>query len=190
MRLGRRDRKLTGERVELRRHRRDNYPLYREWYGDHEVWRLTSWMSGPMEPAAADRLVQDRELSASDDSFAIHRRGEKEPIGIVSLMNISRSNGSADLSIIVGPGEARHQGYGPEAIGLLLDYGFERLGLQRVGLSVFEFNEAAISTYERLGFHQEGRVRQAVDREGIRHDAILMSLLKSEWSGSNEGRQT
>lgn len=143
-----------------------------------------------MEPAAADRLIQDRELSPSDDSFAIHRLGESDPIGIISLMNISRSKGSADLSIIVGPEEARRQGYGPEAIGLLLDYGFERLGLQRVGLSVFEFNETAILTYQRLGFHKEGRLRQAVEREGILHDAILMSLPKSEWSGSNRRRRT
>ncbi|WP_160309666.1 GNAT family N-acetyltransferase [Rubrobacter aplysinae] len=185
MRLGRKARKLTGERVELRRHRRENYSFYREWYGDGEVWRLTSWMAAPMEPAGVDRLFDEREMSMSDDSFAIHRIGERTPLGVISLMNISESNGSADLSVIIGPEEARSQGYGPEAIGLLLDYGFERLGLGRVGLSVFEFNEAAISAYERLGFRKEGRLRQAVERNGVLYDALLMSLLRSEWNGRN-----
>lgn len=190
MQLGRRARKLTGEQVELRRHQRDNYPLYQEWYGDREVWHLTSWMSAPMEPAAVTRLFDERELSLSDDSFAIHRRGERKPAGIVSLMNISEANTSADLSVIVGPEEARHQGYGTEAIGLILAYGFERLGLHRVGLSVFEFNEFAISTYERIGFRKEGRLRQAVDRNGVLYDALLMSLLRSEWSGSKDSGKT
>lgn len=184
MRLRRKARKLTGERVELRRHQRDNYPLYQEWYGDRQVWHLTSWMSAPMEPGAVDRLFDDRELSPTDDSFAIHPRGDREPVGVVSLMNLNEANGSADLSVIVGPDGARHQGYGTEAISLLLDYGFGRLGLQRVGLSVFEFNERAISTYERLGFRKEGRLWQAIEREGVSYDALLMSLLRSEWNGS------
>lgn len=182
MRLRRKARKLTGERVELRRHRREHYPLYQRWYGDRGVWHLTSWMAAPMEPTAVNRLFDERELSLSDDSFAIHPRGERDPVGIVSLMNISESNASADLSVIVGPEEARHRGYGTEAIALILEYGFERLGLHRVGLSVFEFNETAIAAYERLGFRKEGRLRQAVDRNGVLYDALLMSLLKSEWS--------
>jgi RimJ/RimL family protein N-acetyltransferase len=56
-----------------------------------------------------------------------------------------------------------------------------------VGLSVFEFNEDAISTYEKLGFRQEGRLRKALKRGGAFHDAILMSILESEW---REGADT
>lgn len=182
MQLKRKAKKLIGERVELRRHQRGNYPIYQQWYGDHEVWHLTSWMQAPMEPAAVDRLFDDRELSLSEDSFAIHRRGESTPVGVVSLISINEANASADLSIIIGPEEARGQGYGKEAITLILDYGFDRLGLRRVGLSVFEFNEPAISTYERLGFRKEGRLRRAVERNGILYDALLMSLLSSEWT--------
>jgi RimJ/RimL family protein N-acetyltransferase len=55
------------------------------------------------------------------------------------------------------------------------------LGLKRVGLSVFEFNKPAISAYEKLGFKEEGRIRQAVQRDGASHDAILMRILASEW---------
>ncbi|MGI8909078.1 MAG: GNAT family N-acetyltransferase, partial [Rubrobacteraceae bacterium] len=63
-------------------------------------------------------------------------------------------------------------------------YGFERLGLHRIGLSVFEFNAMAISAYERLGFREEGRMRQAIKRDHAFHDAILMSILRSEWQRS------
>ena len=173
--------KLVGERIELRRHARENYQLYGEWYGDPEVWRLTSWAASPLSPSAAERLFEDRELSTTEDSFAIHLKGEKEPIGVISLMNISEANDSADLSVIVGHQEDRHHGYGAEAISTLLDYGFEDLGLNRVGLSVFEFNKDAISTYEKLGFREEGRLRQAVKRDRTFHDALLMSVLRDEW---------
>ena len=173
--------KLIGERIELRRHARENYRLYGEWYGDPEIWRLTSWAASPLSPSAVERLFEDREHSPTDDSFAIHLKGEEEPIGVISLMNISEANDSAELSVIVGHPEDRHQGYGAEAIALILRYGFEDLGLNRVGLSVFEFNEDAISTYEKLGFRKEGRLRKAVKRDDTFHDAILMGISRSEW---------
>jgi RimJ/RimL family protein N-acetyltransferase len=173
--------RLVGERIELRRHKRENYRLYGEWYADPEIWRLTSWAASPLSPSAVERLFEDREHSPTDDSFAIHLMGEEEPIGVISLMNISEANDSAELSVIVGHSEDRHQGYGAEAIALILRYGFEDLGLNRVGLSVFEFNEDAISTYEKLGFRKEGRLRKAVKRDDAFYDAILMGISRSEW---------
>jgi RimJ/RimL family protein N-acetyltransferase len=176
--------RLVGERVELRRHSRDNYRLYSEWYADPEIWRLTSWSAAPLRPPAVERLFEDREHSPTDDSFAIHLRDEREPIGVVSLMNVSEANASAELSIIVGHPEDRHHGYGAEAIATLLDYAFGERGLNRVGLSVFEFNEDAISAYTKLGFREEGRLRRALRRDGAFHDAILMSVLKDEWGSA------
>jgi RimJ/RimL family protein N-acetyltransferase len=173
--------RLAGERIELRRHAPENYRLYSEWYGDPEIWRLTSWTAAPLSPSAVERLFEDREHYQKDDSFAIHLRNGDEPIGIVSLMNVSEANASAELSIIVGHSEDRHHGYGAEAIAVLLDYAFGERGLNRVGLSVFEFNEDAIAAYKKLGFREEGRLRGALRRDDVFHDAILMSILSQEW---------
>ncbi len=173
--------RLKGNGVELRRHDRANYPLYARWYGDQEVWRLTSWTSEPMKRAAVERLFEDRERSSLDDSFAVHWEGEDEPVGILSLANINQANSSADLSVIVGNEKDRDKGLGTEAIRILLDYAFDDLGLNRVGLSVFEFNETAIHAYEKLGFEKEGRLRKAIWRDGSFHDAILMSILARDW---------
>jgi RimJ/RimL family protein N-acetyltransferase len=173
--------RLAGERIELRRHAPENYRLYGEWYGDPEIWRLTSWAAAPLSASAVERLFEDREHSPTDDSFAIHIRGEADPIGVVSLMNVSEANASAELSIIVGHREDRHHGYGAEAIAVLLDYAFGERGLNRVGLSVFEFNEDAILAYEKLGFREEGRLRRALRRDDAFYDAILMSVLREEW---------
>jgi RimJ/RimL family protein N-acetyltransferase len=181
VRLGARTRKLEGETVELRRHARANYGLYAAWYGDPEIWHLTSWAPSPLNRAAVEKLFEDRELSPVDDSFAIHVKDEDEPVGVISLMNISDANESAELSVIVGHPDDRHQGYGTEAIALLLRYAFEELGLNRVGLSAFDFNDEAIAAYEKLGFAVEGRFRQAIKRNSRFHDAILMSIMKGEW---------
>ncbi len=181
MKLTGRTKKLDGASVELRRHDRRYYPLYAEWYGDPEVWHLTSWTSAPLSRSSVERLFDQRESSQMDDSFAIHVKGEREPIGVISLMNISEAHDSADLSVILGHSDDRDRGYGADAISTLLDYAFGERGLYRVGLSVFEFNEAAISAYDKLGFQTEGRLRQTVKRDDAFYDAILMSVLKPEW---------
>ncbi|CAN5657289.1 GNAT family protein [soil metagenome] len=177
--------RLKGENVELRRHVRENYSLYARWYGDPEIWHLTSWTSAPLSRSSVERLFEDREKSVTDDSFAIHAKGRREPIGVISLMNVSEANASADLSVILGPPEDRSQGNGADAIRTILDYGFGELKLHRVALSVFDFNEPAIATYEKLGFRKEGSYREAVKRNGNFHDAILMSILSEEWSASS-----
>ena len=184
MQLGGKTRALDGERVQLRRHDPKNYGLYAEWYGDSEIWHLTSWARMPLGRSAVKRLFEERELSTTDDSFAIFVRGQEEPVGVISLMNVSGANESAELSVIVGRPDDRHQGYGAEAIERIVRYAFEDLGLNRVGLSVFEFNEPAIATYRRLGFTPEGRLRRAVKRADGFYDAILMGVLRDEWEPS------
>jgi RimJ/RimL family protein N-acetyltransferase len=181
VRASKRAQRLVGEGVELRRHDRANYPLYARWYGDEEIWRLTSWEPQPPRREAVERLFEEREESPMNDSFAIHREDEKEPFGVISLMNISETKASADLSVIVGDKKNRDKGLGTEAIRTILRYAFEDLDLERVNLSVFEYNEPAISTYEKLGFKREGRLRKAIQRDGSSHDAILMKILASEW---------
>ena len=165
----------------MRRHARANYGLYAAWYGDPEIWHLTSWAPSPLNRSAVEKLFEDRELSPVDDSFAIHVKDEDEPVGVISLMNISDANESAELSVIVGHPDDRHRGYGTEAIELLLRYAFEELGLNRVALSAFDFNGEAIAAYEKLGFAVEGRYRQAIKRNSGFHDVILMSIVKGEW---------
>ena len=179
--MGSRTRTLDGERIQLRPHDPKNYGLYAEWYGDPEVWHLTSWARAPLGRSAVKRLFEEREMSTTDDSFAIHPNGESEPVGVVSLMNVSEANLSAELSVIVGRPDDRSHGYGAEAVAMIVRYAFEDLGLNRVGLSVFEFNEEAIAAYEKLGFVVEGRIRKAIKRRSGFHDAILMSILRAEW---------
>jgi RimJ/RimL family protein N-acetyltransferase len=62
-----------------------------------------------------------------------------------------------------------------------VEHAFSSLGLHRVALSVFAFNERAIRAYARVGFTDEGRAREAIWRDGRWWDEIHMSVLEPEW---------
>ena len=67
---------------------------------------------------------------------------------------------------------------------------FERIGLHRVALSVFGFNERAVRSYEKAGFAIEGREREAIIRDGKRWDEITMGILQRDWRARQAGSQT
>jgi hypothetical protein len=63
----------------------------------------------------------------------------------------------------------------------MVDHAFGTLGLHRIALYVFEFNERAIRAYQRCGFVIEGRSRESIWRDGRWWDELAMSILESDW---------
>ena len=63
----------------------------------------------------------------------------------------------------------------------MVDHAFGALGLHRIALYVFEFNERAIRAYRRCGFVIEGRSRESIWRDGRWWDELAMSVLESDW---------
>ena len=61
------------------------------------------------------------------------------------------------------------------------------MNLHRVDLQVFEFNERAIASYRKVGFREEGRLRQHMYRDGRYWDIIHMGILRHEFMGQEQG---
>ena len=93
---------------------------------------------------------------------------------------------SAEVGIMLGDKSIWNQGYGTEAMTLLLRHAFRTLNLNRVSLHVYAYNLRAIRTYEKVGFVQEGRLRQAVYKFGKYNDMSIMSVLREEWDAKNQ----
>jgi RimJ/RimL family protein N-acetyltransferase len=78
------------------------------------------------------------------------------------------------------------KGYGTEVMSLLLRHCFGTLNLNRVQLRVFSRNARARRTYEKVGFIEEGTLRQAGYNQGKYDDTIIMGILRSEWLSKEE----
>ena len=181
---------LTGERVVLRRHVPDNLRAFERWYGDPEVVRLTRYQDGPMRVDEIERFFAARALGADSLSMAIHVRETDRLIGTCALSQLDSDNGSAMYHITIGEKDAWGHGYGTEATQLMLDHAFGTLGLHRIALTVFEFNERAIRAYRRCGFVVEGRARESIWRDGRWWDELAMSVLAPEWRARRAGARS
>jgi RimJ/RimL family protein N-acetyltransferase len=181
---------LVGETVVLRRHRPENLAAFRRWYSDAEVARLTRYRDGPMRPDEIDRFFTARVLGIDSLTLAVHLRAKDRLIGSCAFSQLDADNGSALFHITIGEKDLWGRGYGTEATRLMLAHAFTNMGLHRVSLAVFAFNERAIRSYEKVGFVVEGRARDAIYRDGRYWDEIDMSMLESEWRATQglEGR--
>lgn len=171
----------------LRRHRPENLPAFQRWYADPEISRLTRYRTEPMTAEGVERYFRGRVLSGDTLSYAIHLAGDDRLIGSATFSQLDLANGSVTYHITIGERDCWGLGYGTEATALMLQLAFEDLGLYRVGLAVFEFNGRAIRAYEKAGFRVEGRLREAILRDGRRWDEITMSVLEHEWRARRAG---
>lgn len=102
-------------------------------------------------------------------------------IGVVRLWRISERNRSAMLTIYIGDKGHWGRGYGSDALRLVLREAFGPMDLHRVELHVFEFNQRAIRSYEKVGFVHEGVRRQALRRGGRYFDILVMGITREEF---------
>jgi RimJ/RimL family protein N-acetyltransferase len=179
---------IEGDRVVLRRHARENLRAFMRWYADPEVARLTRYQDGPMRADEIERFFAMRAVGPDSLAMAIHVRETDRLIGSCAFSQLDGDNGSALFHITIGEHDAWGQGYGSEATSLMVDHAFAVLGLHRVALSVFAFNERAIRAYERVGFVAEGRSRESIWRDGQWWDEIHMSVLLGEWQARQAGQ--
>lgn len=181
---------IPGRLIVLRRHVPANLAAFRRWYGDREIGRLARYQDAPMAPGDIDRFFQARLSGSGSFAMAIHLRDTDRLIGSCALSQLDGDNGSALFHITIGEKDCWGRGFGTEATRLMVDHAFGALGLHRVGLAVFAFNERAIRAYRRVGFVEEGRAREAIWRDGSFWDEIQMSILEREWRASRERQVT
>ncbi len=177
---------LTGERVMLRSMLPEDAEPFFAALDDEEGNRLTgthaTFTFEQIQQWAASRQEQTDRLDLS-----IIDRATGLWAGELAILDWDEDNHSCGFRIAIGP-NGRNRGLGSEATRLVIDYVFEHLPINRIGLEVFDFNPRAIHVYERAGFTREGVLRSALHWDGAYYDAILMSILRDEWSARRAGR--
>jgi len=128
----------------------------------------------------AERLLKLHEDPAAF-TLVICRRENREGIGQVSLVRIDWVGRMATYYIGIADKTHWGRGYGSEATRLMVDYAFDTLNLNRIQLHVSSENKRAIKVYEKIGFKQEGTLREAMYHKGRYVDFDVMGILRSDW---------
>jgi RimJ/RimL family protein N-acetyltransferase len=143
----------------------------------------------PQLPNRAGKIKEAIEKVQQEDpntiELSMRTLADDKFIGFVAFDGINWQHGDTFIGIGIGDPAYRGNGYGTDALRVMLRYGFSELNLQRIQLNVFSYNERAIRSYLKTGFVVEGRMRGMLLRDGRRWDFVYMSVLRDEWMKIN-----
>jgi ribosomal-protein-alanine N-acetyltransferase len=182
---------LTGERVLLRAPRAGDYTAWRN------LRRASRDFLKPYEPRWTDadlsqrvfssRLKRGREeaKAGSDYSFFIFTRAEEQLVGGITLSNIRRRAAQfVNLGYWMGQDFAG-RGYMTEAVGLVIPFCFETLGLHRIHAAFLPDNAASRRVLEKNGFAEEGYAENYLQIDGKWADHVLFGLTRERYDAAN-----
>jgi [ribosomal protein S5]-alanine N-acetyltransferase len=103
-----------------------------------------------------------------------------EFLGTVGLNNWSPYSRKAEVGYELHP-DFWGKGITTEAVSEIISYAFTKLNLFRIGAVTFPENHSSSKVLEKLGFQKEGVLRGYLYQKEQNHDALMFSLLKSEF---------
>ncbi|CAM3871104.1 GNAT family protein [Cohnella lubricantis] len=177
---------LIGERVMLREYRLEDLVPLRAWVNDSRiVGSLSDDFLFPHTLEASEAYLNAMMDPKPDcRGFVIADADTQLYIGEANLHTIDWKNRVGRIGIVIGSVDKLGQGFGTEAMKLLMAFAFREMNLNRLELEVYDDNERAYRSYLRCGFKEEGRLRERQFKNGAYVDVIQMGLLRSEWVAS------
>ena len=144
---------LISEHIRLRELQDDDLPILTQWWNSPEFMALQGSLVLPHPGTEAAELFKGRSLNrgTTDGVGLCITLPDDTLIGHTALYNYNAPARSAELMIMIG-GSNVGQGYGTMATKMIIDFGFREMGLNRIGLSVWAYNERALRTFNRAGF--------------------------------------
>ncbi|MEO3814450.1 GNAT family protein [Sphaerisporangium sp. B11E5] len=175
----------VGDLVRLRLPRVEDQPAIDEW----SLPRARSrWNAGVKRPrTVAERLESGPLVSADGGILLIVRRADERPVGDIVWKPVYYGQKSDTRSRAWRIGRemvpaARGQGYGTEAMRLLVGWLFANTDANRVDGYTDCGNTASRRSVEKVGWRFEGVLRGAVYRDGEHRDMAMYGLTRADWA--------
>lgn len=173
---------LSGPHVALRARRPEDVPVLQAQLYDDLAARSRAdtrpWLPLPPDPAHSPYSVS----GLADDAaiFSVVAAADGALAGEALLWGIDAHNRAAHVGLALLPA-CRGRGWSGEALRLLCRYGFSVRGLNRLQLETAPDNTPMIRAAARVGFRDEGLLREASWSLGRFVDRAVLGLLAAEW---------
>lgn len=161
----------------------DNEISFRE-HDQSDMDYRVKWLNNP----EINKYIGDSQVNTSREKqqewFSRYKSDESKkfyticadtkPIGIVGLSHIDYKEKEANLFIVIGEKEYQSKGIGKKAVGFMVGYGFNSLGLGRILSEVYAENNQARKCYQSAGFSDDAVESNKIDNK--KYEMIIMSI--------------
>ena len=178
---------LSTPRLILRDFVSDDWPAVLAYQRDPRYLRLYEW-----EDRTADDVREFVQMFVDHQSaqprtrfqLAVTLKTDSRLIGNCGIRLNGVDSHAAEIGYELAPDEWGH-GYATEAAGAIIRFGFEELGLHRIGAWTVADNTASIRVLEKLGMTLEGRLRDYERYKGRYWDVLMFGMIR-EWQVTSD----
>ncbi|MER7397409.1 GNAT family protein [Streptomyces sp. NPDC000151] len=174
----------TGERVRLRGIEPDDWRIFMG-FDEHSAHQRSGDMIRPPRSAEGYRAWAKERAGAEPEGdrfkLAVEALDTGELVGTVATTHADPRTGRFEYGIATGAGH-QGKGYASEAAVLLLRFMFGERRYHKCEARIYGFNEASLALHRRLGFIEEGRLREHAFCAGRHHDVVIMGILAEEFA--------
>ena len=154
-----------------------------EWYEDIEdLVLIESKLPVPVNAQALEKAWQQDLVDTEPRSSHVFSICDEnfEPIGYTGLQDINYAHGNGVVFVYIRK-DKRRGGVALRSVALMLDLAFDQLRLHRVTTYVHARNNASVSLIKRMGFVDEGCMRESCFFDGEFSDVNIVGTLSREW---------
>ncbi len=174
---------LDGVKVRLEPMRAQHLDALAEVAFDDRIWRyMTTWVKTREDLRAWVEWALAMETGGTTLPWVTILKEENRVVGATRFADLDRRHGTVELGYTWLAPEFHGAGLNPEAKLLQLAYGFETLGLRRVGLKTHHENVQSQAAMRKLGAVEEGTLRNHyVMPDGSQRHSVWFSITREEW---------
>ncbi|MFF3461019.1 GNAT family N-acetyltransferase [Streptomyces sp. NPDC001984] len=171
----------TGNRVRLRAIEPDDWTAFTRFADDDG--RRGGRLDLPRSAESYRAWAKEQAVAKCDDDrfrLAVETTATGELVGTVGSHRTGPTSGWFEFDVAIGA-DHRRKGYATEAVVLLLRFMFAERRYHKCLAAIFAHNEASLALTRRLGFTEEGRLREHVFFAGRHHDLVMKGMLADEF---------
>jgi [ribosomal protein S5]-alanine N-acetyltransferase len=163
-------------------------PRYLTWLRDREVMRYIGRDEylRPFEFSMVEDYVRSLWANPLCAFWAVHALDDGTFIGTFKTHYgdaTGEATRSADIGIMIGERSRWGKGYATDAAGSGCRHAFETLGARKLTAGANASNGAVVAAFRRIGFVEEGRLREKLLVDRQYHDHVLMGCFRHEFCG-------
>ncbi|MHA3786607.1 GNAT family N-acetyltransferase [Flavobacterium hauense] len=173
---------LTGNTIYLRALEPDDLEFIYRLENNEAIWEVSNTQT-PYSRFLIRQYLENAHqdiYEAKQLRLAICKNGSFEAIGLIDLFDFDPVNNRAGTGIIIQDTAERNQGVGTEALGLLIDYAFNKLQLHQLYANIDSGNVASVSLFTNFGFQLIGQKKDWIKRNNNYHDEGFYQLIRQQ----------
>ncbi len=149
---------------------------------DESIWEVSSTQT-PYSKFLIKQYLENAHqdiYEAKQLRLAICKNNDSKAVGLIDLFDYDPRNQRAGIGIVIQNETDRKQGFGKEALGLLINYAFTQLNLHQLFANIGTKNEDSLQLFATFGFQKIGIKKEWNLLNGKYEDEALFQLLNQQ----------